>query len=138
MTQTIREIEQEIERSRARLDETIDRIQDRLSVSGIVDQLMGSVRSSDFSWTFDNAVSVVRRNPIPVLLVAAGVGWLIHRATSKAPTPGAGGRFDPYREDEADVPVLNTGHARVYDPDTSPRHPTHDSLDSRRDVSARA
>jgi hypothetical protein len=33
--------------------------------------------------------------------------------------------------------VLNTGHARVYDPDASSRHPTQDLLESRREMSAR-
>jgi hypothetical protein len=35
------------------------------------------------------------------------------------------------------IPVLNTGQARVYDPDASPRHPMLDTLDSRREMSAR-
>ena len=37
----------------------------------------------------------------------------------------------------SDIPVLNTGHARIYDPDASPLHPTQDSLESRREMSAR-
>jgi hypothetical protein len=40
--------------------------------------------------------------------------------------------------DEAeDIPVLNTGQTRIYDPDASPLHPTQDLLESRREMSAR-
>jgi len=136
MTQSISEIERDIEETRARLDQTIDRIQDRLSVSGIVDEIMGSMRKAEYNSLLDNAMSVVRRNPVPVILVAAGVGWLIHRMSARA--QGGNARFDPYVEDRTDVPLLNTGNARIYDPDASTRHPNHDLLESRRDVSARA
>jgi ElaB/YqjD/DUF883 family membrane-anchored ribosome-binding protein len=136
MTQSIPELEREIEASRARLDRTIDRIQDRLSVSGIVDEVVGSVRTREFGAVIDHALSIVRRNPVPVILVAAGVGWLIHRMSQERRPDGA--MMDVDMLEEESIPVLNTGQARVYDPDVSPRHPTHDVLETRRDVSARA
>jgi hypothetical protein len=40
--------------------------------------------------------------------------------------------------EEESVPVLVTGQDRVYDPDSSPRHPTQDLVETRRDMSARA
>lgn len=135
MTQSIKELEQEIEDSRARLDLTIDRIQDRMSVSGIMDELVGSVRGSQYGSVFDTAIEVVRRNPVPLLLVAAGVGWLLYRMNQNP-----SGYFTVRRAELSDdgIPVLNTGQVRVYDPDTSPRHPSHDALETRRDASARA
>jgi len=84
MTQSINDIERDIEESRARLDLTIDRIQDRLSVSGIVDEVVGSVRATEFGRVLDTAMGIIRRNPVPVLLVAAGVGWLLHRANQES------------------------------------------------------
>src|SRR5215212_3700365 len=79
MTQDINALERDIEESRARLDMTIDRLQDRLSVSGIVDDMMGTMRANRYGSVFDQTLEVIRRNPVPVMLVAAGVGWLIHR-----------------------------------------------------------
>ena len=80
MTETITNLEQDIAQTRARLDETIDQLQDRLSVSGIVDDLMGTVRASDrFGSTYDHATAIVRRNPLPVILLAVGAGWLFYR-----------------------------------------------------------
>ena len=141
MTEAIRDLEQDIEQTRARLDQTIDQIQDRLSVSGIVDDLIGTVRTSDrFGSMYDHAVAVVRRNPVPVMLLAAGAGWLIYRLGKEAdrrrlqPLP----RSRALVAEEADLPVMNDGTVHLYDPDVSPRHPTHDTLESRRELSAQA
>lgn len=138
MTQSIQELERDIAESRARLDVTIDQIQDRLSVSGIVDEVVGSVRTTEFGSVIDHALTIVRRNPVPVLLVAAGIGWLLHRANQER-------RYRPTRRavyaaavEEESIPVLNTGNARVYDPDTSSLHPTQDALETRRELNARA
>lgn len=78
------ELEREIEESRARLDRTIDRIQDRLSVSGVADDLMGQARRSGYSASLDRAAAALRDNPVPVLLVAAGIGWLAYSMTEAA------------------------------------------------------
>ena len=141
MTQSsITELERDIEESRARLDHTIVRLQDRLSVSGIVDDMLGSARGQvRLNEAYDNVLTVIRQNPIPVILIATGVGLLLHSMTRGPRGPGVRQpvlrTVTPY---EADVPVLNTGNARVYDPDTSPRNSTQDTLESQRDLSARA
>ena len=133
MSQSMQDLEQEIEASRARLDATIDEIQGRLTVSGMVDEVMGTARGvPQIDTAFDAALAVVRRNPLPVLVIAAGVGWLLHRMAN-----------DPRRralvvaESAERMPVLNTGAARVYDPDHSPLHPHQDLLESRRETHAR-
>jgi hypothetical protein len=69
----------------------------------------------------------VRRNPVPVLLIAVAAGWFVRRISH--------GR--PRRYPGNDIPVLNMGNARIYDPDVSPGRPMHDSLESRREMSAR-
>lgn len=139
MTQSIQELEREIEASRARLDLTIDRIQDRLSVSSIVDEVMGSVRTTEFGSVIDHAITIVRRNPVPVILIAAGIGWLLHRVNQeRRVSPASRMPSRPAMLEEETIPILNTGNARLYDPDASPLHPTQDVLESRRELSARA
>jgi hypothetical protein len=143
MTQSISDIERDIEESRARLDLTIERLQGRLSVPAVMDDLVGSMRGRPgFDSVYDRALTVVRQNPIPVALVAVGIGWLIHRMTSPPRTVVAvaprRSTVSAVREDEADIPVINTGQAHVYDPDASPLHPTQDSLESRRAMNAQA
>lgn len=139
MTQSIQELERDIEESRARLDVTIDRIQDRLSVSGIVDEVVGSVRDTQFGAVVDTALSIIRRNPVPVLLVAAGVGWLLHRANQEARyRPRSWNAARAAALEQESIPVLNTGNARVYDPDVSPLHPAQDVIKPPLGLSERA
>jgi hypothetical protein len=133
MMQDIKELERDIEQARARLDLTIDRLQDKLSVSGIVDDVIGVVRANHGS-TFDHAMAVIRRNPVPVMLVAAGLGWLMLRMTSEPPRRAARA---PLAADE-ERPVLDAGPARVYEPASARIRPMQDTLESRRDLTTRA
>ncbi|MET0427878.1 MAG: DUF3618 domain-containing protein [Microvirga sp.] len=84
MSDDMIELEREIEQSRARLDLTIDRLQDRLTVSGVVDDTLGSVRRSAFAPVYDNMLTTIRRNPVPVMLVAAGLAMIAYRMTKPA------------------------------------------------------
>jgi hypothetical protein len=111
MTQSINELEREIEESRARLDLTIDRIQDKLSVSGIVDDMLGSMRRNHYADAFDNAIAVVRRNPVPVMLIAAGLGWLIHRMSQE---PLRGRALVPYEGPPEDA-LMRAARERSYE-----------------------
>jgi hypothetical protein len=84
MSDDMVQLEREIEQSRARLDLTIDRLQDRLTVSGVVDDTLGSVRRSAFAPVYDNMLTTIRRNPVPVMLVAAGLAMIAYRMTDTA------------------------------------------------------
>jgi hypothetical protein len=135
MTQDFKDLEKDIEESRARLDMTIDRIQDKLSVSGIVDDMIGSARKSGYAPVFDSALAAVRRNPVPVMLVVAGLGWLLHRMSEDAARARRPRRIA--RPNLAATPSADPGHARVYDPDLSVK-PPQDTLEVRRGADMRA
>jgi len=112
MTGSLSELEKDIEASRARLDETIDRIQNRLSPVNLVDEMLGTARSTPLNSVYDDALAVVRRNPLPVLLIAAGVGMLMKKL--------AQGSRPPVVRSAVDVPVEpapGVGVERAYDPD---------------------
>ena len=118
MSRRLDDLERDVEATRARVDQTVGALQERLATQ------VGAA----FAATLD----VVKRNPVPAILVVAGLGWLAHRVR-------AGARYTAYQriaDEAADIPVLNTGNARIYDPDVSSRHPAPDSLESRRQVSA--
>ncbi|GGK30363.1 DUF3618 domain-containing protein [Salinarimonas ramus] len=70
------DLERDIEESRARLDRTIDKLQDRMNASGVADDVLGTARRYGYGSQLDQAAAAIRNNPIPVLLVAAGIGWL--------------------------------------------------------------
>jgi hypothetical protein len=129
MTQSINDIERDIEESRAKLDLTIDRLQDKLSVSGIVDDVLGQVRRTPYASMYDNAIDVIRRNPVPVMLVAAGIGWLLYRSSRERQVPVPGVAFRPY--DDAPMPAVRAGTSRVYSPAPAPLHADRDPLAER-------
>jgi hypothetical protein len=78
-SQSLQEMERDIERSRAQLDQTIDRLQDKMSVSGVVDDMLGTARNGQYGPLYDKVLDTVRRNPVPVMLIAMGVGLLAYR-----------------------------------------------------------
>lgn len=117
------ELEREIEESRARLDRTIDRIQDKLSVPSLVDEVLGSARRTPLSEVYDAAVETVRRNPVPVLLIAAGVGWLMKRTADRTARGLEASRFARTSRAAGEVATLNDGAARTYDPDRPTSRP---------------
>ncbi len=78
MTDTIKELEQDIAQTRARLGDTIDRLQGSLSPSDVVDDLIGPGRP-DFGDVLDPVVATIRRHPAPVLLMSVRIGWLVYK-----------------------------------------------------------
>ena len=136
---SINELERDIEETRARLDSTIDRLQNRLSPSGVVDEVIGTVRRSPYKGVVDEALVAIRRNPVPMLLVAAGLGLLFVRMSEDARAARRRRFADPYADPLDDgLPVLRPRSARVYDPDLAPAHPAADTLPPRRAGDARA
>jgi hypothetical protein len=89
MTKELEELQHEVERSRAKLDITLDRLEEKLTVSGVVDDLLGTARRGQLAPLYDRMLTTLQHNPIPVLLVAAGAALLLHRMRPKAPAPPA-------------------------------------------------
>jgi Protein of unknown function (DUF3618) len=130
----VERLEREVSESRARLGRTVGRIRRRLSVSGIVDEVLGAVRR-ELGPLPGRAVDIARRNPAPLFLVAAGLGWMLYRLARNGRRPQV---LHAEMLEEESIPVLNTGQARIYDPDVSPLHPTQDLAESRREFGVRA
>lgn len=79
MNRSMKDVEREIEETRARLNRTIGRLEDKLSVSSAVDEVLGGVRRSQYGGAVEQVLSSIRNNPVPVLVALAGVGWLLRR-----------------------------------------------------------
>ena len=91
MSESLSDLEKDIEASRARLDETIDRIQSRLTPVNLVDEMLGSARATPLNALYDGALDAVRKNPLPVLMIAAGIGMLLNKMSKNSvtvPNPG--------------------------------------------------
>ncbi|ONG46624.1 hypothetical protein BKE38_25065 [Pseudoroseomonas deserti] len=71
------EIESEVERSRERLGATIETLRSSLSPGQLVDQAMDYARGSGGADFARNLGGALRDNPLPVMLIGAGIGWLL-------------------------------------------------------------
>lgn len=106
------EIRADIERTRADMDETVERIGYKLSPGQIVDQVWDRVRAGDAAHSI---MDVVKEHPVPSMLMGLGLSWLMYERTSTTEGdklrrkygdigPGtydrADGRVGPYRGDE--------------------------------------
>ncbi|WP_375459383.1 DUF3618 domain-containing protein [uncultured Enterovirga sp.] len=117
---SLTELEADAEATRHRLHATIDRIQEKLTVSGMVDEFMGQAGVPRLETGHDFVLGLLRRHPVPVMIAAAGLGFLIYRMNQRERDV----RLARVRGPEmVDVPALNDGQARVYDPDLPSRHP---------------
>lgn len=134
MSDSISGLEQDIEQTRTRIHDTIDRIQSKLTLTGVVDEVIGTANARpQLDGAVETIMFIARRHPIPVLLIAAGAGWLIHRMSRSGL---------PYRSDGPDMidalPVVTTGQSRVYDPDLTSRYPSSEGFEPRRTIEVQA
>lgn len=142
MTQDLRELEKDIEQSRAKLDLTIDRLQDKMTVSGVVDDMLGTARAGQLAPLFDNVLLTIRRNPVPVMLIAAGIGLLVHRLGRPQPRPRPAPRLvsepdfvtEPFDSEPLGARPLDT---RVYAPGATTLQSADDPFDPHRPMTSR-
>ena len=84
-----RELEREADMARSQLERTLEALEERLSPGAIVDQVMRVVRQNGGEFG-SNLAAQVRNNPLPTLLVSAGLTWLMASSKS-APEPRMNG-----------------------------------------------
>jgi ElaB/YqjD/DUF883 family membrane-anchored ribosome-binding protein len=75
--QELNSLEHDIERTRERVDTTLDAIQRKLSPNEIMEQSMAYIRSGGGADFARNLGQTVRDNPLPVALIGAGIAWLV-------------------------------------------------------------
>jgi len=75
------EVERRIADDRAQIDDTISALQDRLSPGELLDQALQYVKSGGGE-TAGNLGRTVRENPMPLILTAVGLAWLMSSTSS--------------------------------------------------------
>ncbi|MCJ2093928.1 hypothetical protein MKK67_15715 [Methylobacterium sp. J-072] len=91
MSNAADELEQDVEASRGRLDRTLGDLQSRFQGPGIPRDLADLKRSGQAAGeVVERFVAEVRVNPVPALLIAAGLGLLAYdvvRSVRRRPAP---------------------------------------------------
>ena len=119
-----------IDVTRRRMDETIEALGDRMQPQHLLDEVLGYFRRTDdngsnrlthmrdsithgTSTAVNAVVNTVKNNPIPALLIGAGVGWMIYNSRRS--------------RTESWEPAAGPGYEASYDPDDT-RGTSSDSL----------
>jgi uncharacterized protein DUF3618 len=85
MTKSADELEREVEATRERLQGTLTNLQSRLTPASLSEDLVG-IRdpSKAVNLTAERLLGTLRANPVPVLLICAGLGYLVYDAVMRA------------------------------------------------------
>jgi hypothetical protein len=71
------QVQREVRRSRADVEDALEAIQERLSPGQLFDQAVGYLRGSEGNAFLRNLGATVRDNPVPVVLMGTGLAWLM-------------------------------------------------------------
>ena len=96
------DIERELKRTRAEIDRTASAIQDRLTPEAVVDHALAYLRGPGGR----RILEAVQRNPLPAVLAAVAIGWLLLgvRRTAEDRGPGQPQRARPQEPPPSPVP----------------------------------
>ena len=108
---TANELERDIESTRSRLNGTIERIQEKLTVSGIVDEVMGAAGVPRYQNGHEFVLGIMRRHPLPIMIAAAGIGFLFYRMNRRADSGEAIADAD-----YVEITSLGEGQASGFEP----------------------
>jgi hypothetical protein len=77
MNQSTQQIERDVERTRAEIEDTVDALRDKMSIGQIVDEVSHYLRDSGGTEMASNLAAQARANPMALGLVGIGLAWLM-------------------------------------------------------------
>ncbi len=78
------EIEREVEETRAGLTNTLEELRDRAAPGQLFEQALDYARTSGGADMMRNLGQSVRDNPLPLVLIGAGIGWLMFTGNQRS------------------------------------------------------
>lgn len=85
------EIEADLNQTRARMEDDLAALEDRLSPGHLIDEALNYLRTGGAAEYFHNLGETAKRNPLPLALVTTGLAWLALSGRSGAPGETASG-----------------------------------------------
>lgn len=77
MSQDLGSLEYDVDASRARFDRSLAELGRRLAVTGLADEALSFIGAKQAHVLRESLGDLVRRHPIPLLLVGSGIGLLL-------------------------------------------------------------
>lgn len=115
-----RELEREVDQQRAHLEDTITALAQRFVPSQWLDQIVNYTRQSGGGDLTRNLMETVRANPIPTLLTATGITWLL-MGPNRRPPSYESSRYEDYGSAE-EPSSASYGVDTAYDPHAGEGH----------------
>lgn len=81
MTRLSEQLERDAEIARSRLAGDLDELRHRMTPGQIVDEVSEYARGSPVAEFLRNLLRDIQNNPMPLLLIGAGVGWAVINST---------------------------------------------------------
>lgn len=102
-------LEREIDQTRANMDRTLGALERKFSPGQLLDQAMEFARENGGEFA-NNLGRSVKENPVPALLTAVGIAWMV--ASSNRPKPSLADAYDDRyaRDDSNAVDFDDTGY----------------------------
>ncbi len=110
---SLHEIEREVDAERLRVSETIDALQQKVSVGGLVDQIVKSVGEHGGEVSHNLALSL-RQNPLAVILTGVGLAWLMAGSGPKSGNQDYDEDGEGWDDSSSRAPSLPTDPDRAY------------------------
>jgi ElaB/YqjD/DUF883 family membrane-anchored ribosome-binding protein len=86
-----REMERDVEQTRARMTETLDELRARMSPGQMLDEVLGYARDSGGGKMIQNLGRTIQENPAPLLVIGAGIAWMMTaHGTNRSEAPWHG------------------------------------------------
>lgn len=116
-----RDIERDIDHTRAEMSETLDAIGARLQPDYIKEQAKDAFRSTARD-TGTTMLDTIKENPVPSLIAGLSIGWLVAKSGDSGRDRGYGARYDEdyyrrygrYPEYRTDYETYRTGYESGY------------------------
>ena len=83
MTRTSEQLEREAEVARSNLAADLDELRHRITPGQIVDEVTDYARDTPLAEFAQNLVRDLRENPLPLLLISAGIAWSIFNSSRR-------------------------------------------------------
>ena len=109
---TPEEIEREIEIERAELTDTLDTLQDKLSIDGIINQVSDQFRNNG-SEIASNIARTARENPVALALTGVGLAWMIFGSAKRPDAANVDGSYTPASRQLTHQPRRDAAGARL-------------------------
>jgi hypothetical protein len=91
---TTRQLEKDVDKTRGRIEDTLEELRERLSPPSLIDEALGYAKDNGGADFMRNLGRQVADNPLPVALMGAGLAWLMVSQNRSENSAGSPGRLD--------------------------------------------